>query len=137
MKKLILTALLPLTLLAGCQTQQVRSPDYPQLVFGQGAKSFLAIDSLTDGYTEGHLLRVSIQAVNASSSSKTLRYKFTWFDEAGFEINSLTSRWEALETAPHEPITINRLATSPKAVSYKVFLSDAHAQSPQPQGNNR
>jgi uncharacterized protein YcfL len=137
MKKLILTTLLPLLLLTGCQTQQVKSPDYPQLTFGQGAKSFVAIESVTDGYTPGQLLQVSIQAFNTASSNKTLRYKFTWFDENGFAINSLTSRWEALEIGPKEPISIQRIATSPKAVAYKVFLSDAHASSPQPQGNNR
>lgn len=137
MKKRILTTLLPLLILTGCQTQQVKSLDYPQLVLGQGANRFLAIDSVTEGYTDGQLLRVSIQAVNTSSSAKTLRYKFTWFDAAGFEINSLTSRWEALETAPQEPISINRIATSPKVAAYKVFLSDAHASSTQPQGNDR
>lgn len=137
MKTLILTALLPLILLTGCQTQQVKSPNYPQLVFGQGAKSFLAVESVVDGYTSGQLLRVSIQAFNTSTQVKTLRYKFTWFDENGFAIDSLTSRWEALKAGPKEPISIQRIATSPKAVSYKVFLSDAHAASPQPQGNNQ
>ncbi|MDO6561818.1 DUF1425 domain-containing protein [Amphritea sp. 1_MG-2023] len=137
MNKLMLIILLPLLLLTGCQTQQVKSPDYPQLVFGQGASHFLAIESVTDGYTAGHLLKVSIQAFNRSNSSKTLRYKFTWFDAAGFEIKGLTSRWEALKTEPKEPILINRIATSPEAVSYQVFLSDAYASSTQPQGNDR
>ncbi len=123
MNKFFVTILAAL-LLAGCQTQQTKTVAYPQIQFAPGTPSNFKIQNIADGRTPGDLLRVSIIGQSSSSSLNTLYYRFTWLDQNGFEVQSLTSRWEKLVIPGRDPVTINRIATSPKAVDYRVFFSD-------------
>ncbi len=112
-----------LTLL-GCQTQPQQPVEHPQLLIGPRAQSYLQIEAVQEGYASSNLLRAGVRLYNRSSQEQLLRYRFSWFDASGFELKGLSGRWEQLPLRPAEPVMIDRVAPSPKAVSYRIQLFD-------------
>jgi len=110
-------------MLLGCQTQPLQ-PEYPQLQIGPRAQSYLHIEAVQEGYASSNLLRAGVRLYNRSSQQQTLRYRFSWFDGNGFELKGLAGRWEQQPLRPNEPVMIDRVAPSPKAVSYRIQLFD-------------
>ncbi|MBV0934413.1 DUF1425 domain-containing protein [Marinobacterium weihaiense] len=110
--------------LLGCQTQPQPPTDYPQLQIGPRAQSYLQIEAVQEGYASSDLLRAGVRLYNRSNQQQTLRYRFSWFDANGFELKGLASRWEQHPLRPAEPVMIDRVAPSPKAVRYRIQLFD-------------
>lgn len=108
----------------GCQTQPQQPVEYPQLLIGPRAQSYLQIEAVQQSYASSNLLRAGVRLYNRSSSEQTLRYRFSWFDANGFELKGLSGRWEQQPLRPGEPMMIDRVAPSPKAVSYRIQLFD-------------
>ena len=110
-------------LTAGCQTQPVSSA-YPQLVIGPRAGSYLAIESVQEGKASGDLLRAGVRLHSRSLGRQELRYRFEGLDGSGFEIPGLASRWELLELRPQVSHSLDRVAPSARAVTYRIHLFD-------------
>lgn len=117
-----------LTLL-GCQTQPQQPDPYPQLLIGPRAQAYLQIEAVQEGYASSNLLRAGVRLYNRSGQEQTLRYRFSWFDANGFELKGLAGRWEQRSLRPAEPVMIDRVAPSPKAVSYRIQLFDPRTPS--------
>lgn len=128
------TAVLATTslVLFGCQTQPQQTDSYPQLLIGPKAQSYLHIEGVQEGYASSDLLRAGVRLYNRSQQERKLRYRFSWFDAGGFELQGLSGRWEHRLLRPNEPVMIDRVAPSPKAVSYRIQLFDPSTPYTQP-----
>lgn len=129
MRKNVFGLLLATALLAGCQVQPQDSRADPQLTLGPRARNYLHIEGVQQGLASGNLLRAGVRLHNASTTDKTLRYRFSWRDANGFELPGLANRWEQIELRPAEPVALDRVAPSPQAVAFHIYLFDINSNS--------
>lgn len=114
-------------LLTGCQLQPQPDADWPQLTLGPKARSYLQIDAVPEGIAAGNLLRAGVRLYNRSPSEQTLRYRFSWLDQHGFELPGLAARWEQRVLRPGEPVSLDRVAPGPAATRYHIYLFDINS----------
>ncbi len=69
-----------------------------------------------------NLLLASVEVKNRSQSVIDLEYKFRWYDGAGFEVSS--TPWLPLTLNAMEQRAIQRIATTPRAESFKFFIRE-------------
>jgi len=124
MKRITLTCLATATLLAGCQIQPA-TPESSHLMLGPGVSQYLSIDAQPGGITDGGLLRQGVRVHNRSHSTRKVRFRVVWFDNNGFELAGLSSRWAVHTLRPDEPVTLSRIATAPNATNYRIDLFPA------------
>lgn len=129
MRKTIATLLTATALLGGCQLQPQSPPEPSAVTLGPRARTYLHIESVHQGVASSDLLRAGVRLHNASLSDKTLRYRFSWRDANGFELPGLANRWEQRVLRPSEPVAIDRVAPSPKAVDFHIYLFDINSNS--------
>ena len=124
MNKLFLT-FLALLLLTGCQAIQTKASAYPQVELSPEVASHIKIRNITEARTDDDLLLVAVLVQSSSVIVNTYYFRFSWLNKDGLEVQGLTSRWEAIvATGKDDPMIINRVASNPKAVDYRVVISD-------------
>lgn len=124
MNKLFITFLAVL-LLTGCQALQTKTSAYPQVELSPEVASHLKVRHITEGRTSDDLLRVSVLVQSSSVIASTYYFRFSWLNKEGLEVQGLTSRWQTIVgTGSDDPMIISRVASNPKAVAYRVFISD-------------
>ncbi len=125
MKKIMLACVITTVLLTGCQAQPA-APETSQLMLGPGVSQYISVDAQPGGITDGGLLRQGVRVHNRSHSTRKVRFRVVWFDHAGFELAGLSSsRWAIHTLRPGEPVTLSRIATTPKAINYRIDLFPA------------
>lgn len=117
-----LLALLLIATLAGCQNMAEPQAN-PRLLIGPAASHYLVVDSVQQASAD-NLLRAGVRLHNRSALSRDIRFRFEWLDRDGFAIRGLASRWEHLTLRPEVPYSIDRVATSPQAIDYRIHLFD-------------
>lgn len=119
-----LLALLVLVVISGCQTRPHESP-HEQLVIGPGASQYLVIESTQEAVAD-NLLRAGVRLYSRSSLDQDVRYRFEWLDQNGFELPGLAGRWEHLTLKPGLSYSLDRIASSPRATTYRIHIFDRH-----------
>lgn len=97
-------------------------PEYPQLYIGPNAQQYVQTTDLRFLKNESNLLQVAYDG--ASSFNREIKYRFVWFDSNGFELPSITGRWQLRQLGASQPFTIQAIATSPKAVNFRLLIYD-------------
>ncbi len=69
---------------------------------------------------QGNLLLASVDIQNNDQESYDLEYRFRWFDDSGFEVQK--TPWMALTLNAKELRSIQQIATTPQAESFKFFV---------------
>ncbi len=124
MNKLFLTFLAVL-LLTGCQALQTQSSDYSQVEFSPETAVHMKVRNITQGRTEGDLLRVAVLVHNSRTMADNYFFRFIWLDKDGLEVQGLSSRWEAIvSTGLDDALVISRIASNPDVVDYRLLISD-------------
>jgi uncharacterized protein YcfL len=108
-------------LLAGCQGNPV-SQSGGHLLIASDLSSSLLIEEVLTGMASGNLLSVSVNGFNDSSSTKFIRYRLSWRDASGIEIQGLPSNWHSVDLLPKEPFSLQMVASSPEATDYRVYI---------------
>lgn len=127
MYKTAAVAMATVLTLLGCQTRPQQDELYPQLLIGPKAQGYLQIEGVQQGVASSDLLRAGVRLHNRSRTEQILRYRFSWFDARGFELQGLAARWERQVLRPNEPVTLDRVAPGPNAVSYRIQLFDVQS----------
>lgn len=73
--------------------------------------------------SEDGFLEVQIVGENTTDEYALFRYRITWLDKDGFEIPSLTSKWQNFPAHKNADFHINAIAPTMKATDYKVYLN--------------
>lgn len=72
---------------------------------------------------EDGLLEVQIIGENTTDEYALFRYRITWQDKDGFEIPSITSKWQDFPAHKNAEFHINSIAPTLKATDYKIYLN--------------
>lgn len=120
---------------AGIEATVDRSTGHKQVVFRDKALAKrIKIENLNSGVTGG-LLRASVTVRNTFRNMprpigylyptyKTLefQYKFSWFDENGFEIDPDSDAWTPVTIHGQESKTLQGVAPNPSARMFKILI---------------
>ena len=80
----------------------------------------LHVDDLVVGQTKNGLMKASVQLTSRQNKSIVAQSKFAWFDEGGNEIDPDTDPWRPLVIHGKETRTIQGVAPTAAAVSFKL-----------------
>ena len=80
----------------------------------------LHVDDLTVGQTNNGLMKVGVKLTSRQNKSIVAQSKFAWFDADGNEIDPDTDPWRPLVIHGKETRTIQGVAPTAAAVSFKL-----------------
>lgn len=80
----------------------------------------LHVDDLTVGQTKNGLMKVGVKLTSRQNKSIVAQSKFAWFDADGNEIDPDTDPWRTLVIHGKETRTIQGVAPTAAAVSFKL-----------------
>ncbi len=80
----------------------------------------LHVDDLTVGQTKNGLMKVGVKLTSRQNKSIVAQSKFAWFDADGNEIDPDTDPWRPLVIHGKETRTIQGVAPTAAAVSFKL-----------------
>lgn len=131
MKKLII-AILALASLAACSTVNTVERANPQsskqmvddkrVITDDALDRYAYIAGVNESFVSGNLLKIQVELVNSSVAYRTVNYKFTWIDENGMELESVSAPWGTVVLEGGESKFISAVATSPKVKDFKLKL---------------
>ncbi|MBN1553065.1 YcfL family protein [bacterium] len=68
------------------------------------------------------MLQANVIIVNKYNKTLNIQYKFSWFDEAGMEIDVDSSAWTPVILYGNETKTLQGTAPNPSAVEFKINI---------------
>ena len=80
----------------------------------------LHVDDLVVGQTKNGLMKASVKLTSRQNKSIVAQSKFAWFDEGGNEIDPDTDPWRPLVIHGKETRTVQGVAPTAAAVSFKL-----------------
>lgn len=119
----LIPALLGLSLLAGCATQQ-QQPPAP----GSAASKVSMVgemDHLRTGAMrvarENGFLTVKAEVINTSTRNQQLYYRFSWLGSDGFPVSE-DETWKSLPVYGAQSIYLQGIAPTPKATDFRIEM---------------
>lgn len=109
-------------LLAACQSVNTQAPLDPRVTLGAGVGDYLLIQEVLSGSTSGSLLRAGVNGRYTGGLERTLKYRFIWLDSAGFEIKTLSSRWQQRRFIPGESFRLEAVAESARTRDFRILI---------------
>jgi uncharacterized protein YcfL len=79
---------------------------------------------ISDIQTEfvGGLMKTQVDLISKYSKNVSVKYKFSWFDADGMEIDSDASAWTPLTLYGNESKTVQGVAPNPTARKFKIKI---------------
>jgi len=71
---------------------------------------------------EDGFLEVQVVGENTTNEYALFRYRVTWQDKDGFDIPSITSKWQDFPAHKNAEFHINTIAPTMRATDYKIYL---------------
>lgn len=123
LKSTILMVLAASFLLAGCAKNCI------QMTYGgsDASKSVktqngtLQVTNPGSALSSGNILRGKVVLLNSSDKMQNAKYRFQWFDQAGFKDGENTP-WQPVIISPNSSQVIADTAPSPHATRYNVLV---------------
>lgn len=107
-------------LLVGC-VEKTTNPNLE--IDGVIINSFLVLESQKSRFTNGGMMEVEARFKNTSSFNRGLLYKVDWFDENGFLITNITTKWKRATVQSNRDFIVRAISPSDKAVDYKIRIT--------------
>ncbi len=84
----------------------------------------ISIEKITERInSESGLKELQVMGENETDEYMKLRYRVVWFDEEGFEIDSIAKNWTELPVYKNANFTIHIVAPNKKATDYRLFIN--------------
>ncbi len=82
----------------------------------------IKITNTTKRIREDGFLEVQVVGENTTNEYALFRYRVTWQDKDGFDIPSITSKWQDFPAHKNAEFHINTIAPTMRATDYKIYL---------------
>ncbi|MFV0480799.1 MAG: DUF1425 domain-containing protein [Campylobacteraceae bacterium] len=131
MKKYAFALLLSLIVLGGCasnQSSDASSPavikqENPNIMIDDSINIWLDIENITSLIRMDNMMEVEIVGRNIGSIPRTLAYRVDWYDQNGFVIKSILTKWKVASVEEGRNIVIRSVRPSVDATNYKVRIT--------------
>ena len=67
-------------------------------------------------------MKVQVSGENVSSTYQLLEYKVMWFDEDGFVIESILSKWQDAPAYATQAFHVSAISPSSKAKTFRLYI---------------
>ncbi len=136
MKLLLATSAAALALLgSGCATsvntvsrsEPQATPSYvadQRVITDSSLGRKVAIVSVNEAKVSGDLLKIQVTLENRSTKPQAFTYKFDWIATDGMELSAPTGGWKQIQLEGRETRAVAAVATSPKAVDFRLKLRE-------------
>ena len=127
MKTLISSLLISLLFLACGQhptplANQVKSLPPQVIINNASLEQEVSIGIGSDRTNQNDILEAFINVQSKVNKTRTLQYKFKWFDKENYEVGKNLSMWIPLFLEARDAIKVTGVAPTPKANSFKFYL---------------
>jgi uncharacterized protein YcfL len=104
---------------------QSSNPDLKKVEFGGRLEKSLDVIRITQGKTDGDLLRIQVELKNISSKEVAITHKLEWLDQEGFLVKDSSLVWKALMIRPGESKMIESVSTRPGVNAFRLKIQPA------------
>ena len=80
------------------------------------------VNNLRDGETANGFMRISVEFINTSSSTRVAFYQCEWYDDVGMTIPTSLNQWREIRLAGRDARWINFTAPNALAKDYKIRI---------------
>jgi len=119
--KFLMAIALVVFMFSGCNTQPNPNNAIAKVIEGCGNNDIIITDikgrKKSDGFMQAQVL-----GENSSSSYQRLMYRIVWFDENGFVIESILSKWKEVPAYANQPFNITTISPSTKAKTFRLYI---------------
>lgn len=133
----ILGALISVVGLTGCRSvntiersQSRANPNYvddQRVITDNSANRNLTIVSVIEGQVSGDLLKIQATVQNNSRNDRDFNYMFEWILDDGMVHQGAVGGWRKLNLQGGETRSISGVATSPRAVDFRLKVQEGQA----------
>ncbi len=122
-KNLLLPALCALILpLTGCSSKN----NDPRLLLAPSVQNNIRVLTLEQGTSASGGARMMAEVENRKKRSKQkLEYRVEWFEENGFPVETVSSRWNFFSLLPESKHTITTVSPRPEASQFRLHIKEA------------
>ncbi len=124
-----------LAVLAGCSTnvntveraQSQATTNYiadKRVVTDNTLARTVRINAVNETIVSGDLHKIQVEVENLKNDLRSVRYKFEWIDKDGMVVGGPTEGWRVLQLQGRETQYISSVAISPRAVDFRLKLSE-------------
>jgi uncharacterized protein YcfL len=127
-----------LVLAAGCASVNTVEPAFPlakpdkvadkRVITDNTLNEIAYVVEVDRALSPGGLPRVQVKLQNLKAAVKNVNYRFQWFDAQGFALDDEATQVISIEGGDSRDV--QDTATSPKAVDWKLTLSESVAYTP-------
>ncbi|MBN2069147.1 MAG: YcfL family protein [Opitutales bacterium] len=109
-----------LLFLAGCVTQRYMDPRV-QFIDTTLPRDII-VTSVNTRINDGGLLEMQLSARNDSYYDKNLEYRIEWLDNNGFEIKTITTKWNRVFVNRHSDFRVIQVGPSEAAADFRIQI---------------
>ena len=84
--------------------------------------NYIEISKINERIREDGFKEIEIVGENSTKYYKIFRYRVTWVDKDGFEVPSISSKWQEFPAQKNAKFRINVIAPNAKAVVYQLYV---------------
>jgi len=84
--------------------------------------SWLTINNVSSIVNNSDLMEVQVTGLNSSSRYNKPEYKVKWFNQNGFEINTILSRWTSFSAYEKSEFNFSAIAPNKSASDFKILI---------------
>ena len=114
-----------LVFLAGCASKDAKPNNSIAKVVETneecGSKDIKIVDIKGRVKSDG-FMKVQVSGENLSDEYQLLEYRVVWFDEDGFVIDSLLSKWQTAPAYAAAPFHVSAISPSTKAKTFRLYI---------------
>ena len=119
--RIIMSAIFSILLFSGCVSQPKANNSIVKVIEQCGSSSIVVTDIKGRKKADG-FMQAQVIGENTSDTYQRLEYKIVWFDNEGFVIKSILSKWRETPAYANQPFHISNISPSTKAKTFRVYL---------------
>ncbi|RQW63244.1 DUF1425 domain-containing protein [Vibrio viridaestus] len=130
MKKSLIFIFISMVMLAGCAGSKSSGlsvdSEYQKVLFGDSSmSSYLRVDDISTEEVNGHTRGV-VKLENLDDYTRTLEYRFSWYDDNGLEVNTKPGAWKQVIIGGKEMSSLSQVSVSPKGKNFRLQVRASH-----------
>lgn len=119
--RLLFLLTIAIFMLTGCNNSPNADNKIAKVINGCGNSDIIITDIKGRIKADG-FMQAQVIGENSSSSYQKLMYRVVWFDNNGFIIDTILSKWKNAPAYANQPFSINAISPTTKAKTFRIYI---------------
>jgi len=124
--KLLFVVMTSIVFLSGCASSEKPKPksnnSIAKVIEAECGNSDIKITDIKGRIKDDGFMKVQVSGENVSKKYHLLEYKVLWFDEDGFVIETLLSKWKDAPAYASQPFHVGAISPNTKAKTFRLYI---------------